>query len=77
MSIRATVKNGVIALPEGVTLPDGSEVMIELPASAPRPFAERYADLIGSVQSVLGDLAINHDHYRLGVPKREPCLEGS
>lgn len=72
MSIRATVQDGVIKLPNGVHLPDGSEVVIEMPAGEVRTFAERYGDLIGSVQSGLGDLAANHDNYRLGTSKREP-----
>ena len=70
MSITATVKDGAIKLPEEVSLPDGTEVVIEVPQI--KPFSERFAKYIGCIRSGIGDLSDNHEHYRLGVPKRKP-----
>ena len=78
MSITATVKNGVIELPAGLDLPDGTEVTIETkePSAAAEEsttsFADRYSNFIGCVRSGVGDLADNHDHYLYGAPKRKP-----
>jgi hypothetical protein len=33
-------------------------------------FEERYGDLRGSAENLPSDLAAQHDHYRLGTPKR-------
>lgn len=78
MSFIATVEKGTIKLPPGVHLPDGTQVTIEptqpYPAESAKrkTFAERYAKYIGCVNTGLGDLADNHDHYLHGTPKREP-----
>ena len=78
MSFTATIKNGVIKLPAGIDLPDGTEVTIEpneptaTVAESRQSFAERYAEFIGCVHSGVGDLADNHDHYLHGAPKRKP-----
>ena len=70
MSITATVINDTIKLPEGTHLADGTQVIV-LPQTVRRlSFAERYKDLIGSVNSGIGDLAENHDHYLYGKPKK-------
>jgi len=75
MSFTGTVENDTIKLPPGVHLPDGTKVTIEpaekrassadespsLPA-----FMEKFA---GCVNSGLGDVAENHDHYAHGAPK--------
>jgi hypothetical protein len=78
MSFTATVEKGVIKLPPGVQLPDGTRVVVEpavvdAPAKAPaqESFAERYANYIGCVDTGLGDLAKNHDHHLYGTAKRE------
>ena len=78
MSITATVKNGVIELPAGLDLPDGTEVTIEMKEpigsekTSRQSFAERYSEFIGCIHSGVGDLADNHDHYLYGTPKRKP-----
>ncbi len=70
MSITATVLHDTIKLPEGVHLEDSTEVVI-LPKRRPEErFAERFKDLIGSIDSGMGDLAQNHDHYLYGLPKK-------
>ncbi|MFN0078408.1 MAG: hypothetical protein ACKVY0_18280 [Prosthecobacter sp.] len=70
MSITATVINDTIKLPEGVHLADATEVLILPRLKQRQTFAERYKDLIGSIDTGLGDLAENHDHYLYGAPKK-------
>lgn len=70
MSITATVMNDTIKLPEGVHLEDGTSVLVLPQPRERQTFAERYKDLIGSVNSGIGDLAENHDHYLHGRPRK-------
>ena len=78
MSITATIKNGVIQLPAGFDLPDGTEVTIEtkepigIVEKSTQSFGERYSEFIGCIHSGVGDLADNHDHHLYGTPKRKP-----
>ena len=85
MSIITTVINNAIKLPEGVHLPDGTLVRIEVvkpttipltpptePIGEPRnkTIAERFSKYIGVIKDGPGDGADNHDHYASGAPKR-------
>ena len=70
MSIAATVKDGVIRLPQEVQLPDGTEVTVEVRQL--KPFAERFASFAGAADSGIGDLAENHDRYLYGASQRTP-----
>ena len=78
MSFTATIENGVIKLPAGLDLPDGTEVTIDAKEptagmkSPGQSFAERYAEFIGCVHSGVGDLAENHDHHLYGKAGRKP-----
>jgi hypothetical protein len=70
MSITATVEKDTIKLPEGVHLEDGTQVLI-LPQPRERSSnAQRWAKYIGCVETGIGDLAENHDHYLYGLPKK-------
>ncbi|HOR29698.1 MAG TPA: hypothetical protein PLS90_09995 [Candidatus Sumerlaeota bacterium] len=70
------VRNNVIVLEDGVVLPEGTPVKIEVhePAPAPAPpgstLLDRLGDLVGSVKGLPSDFAHNHDHYIHGTPKR-------
>jgi len=71
MSFTATVENDTIKLPPGIHLPDGTEVTVEprkSPTAEPQgnTLAERLAPFIGCINTGLGDLAENHDHYARG-----------
>lgn len=70
MSIDATVINDTIKLPEGMHLEDGTQVIVLPRLRERKTFAERYAKYIGCVNSGIGDLAENHDHYLYGTPKK-------
>ena len=73
--MHGVVKNGVI-VPEGdaLQLPEGTRVRFEqigdANGSASVAFADRYADLCVDSPELPPDLASQHDHYRLGSPKR-------
>ena len=76
MVYRGVVKNGVVVLPDGAGLPDGTEVHVEpLPggeeaAHEGPTLLEQFADVIGSVPDLPPDMAAQHDHYLHGAPKR-------
>lgn len=72
MELEGVVQNGVIVPDAPSVLPDGTRVRIEpvpSPVAKPKTFAERYADFCGVIDGP-EDLAAQHDHYRLGTPKR-------
>jgi hypothetical protein len=64
------VKNGVISLPRGLDLPDGSEValipLVPLPTDS--PFLKTALSLAKSRKHLPEDYALNHGHYRRGEP---------
>lgn len=73
MSFTATVEKNMIKLPPGVHLPDGTKVTIEPEQNRDenngeslRAFLEKFA---GCINTGLGDVAENHDHYAHGAPK--------
>ena len=71
MELEGVVHNGVIVLDDATALPEGTRVRISLaPQEKPKPFGERFAEFKGAVSGLPADLAQQHDHYRLGTPKR-------
>jgi hypothetical protein len=83
MTYKGTVQNGVILVEGGVQLPEGAEVQIELSDDV-QPVPEKTGEpTIGEKLAALGrwaetqpcdlpeDLAVNHDHYLHGLPKRQ------
>jgi len=75
MSITATVENDIIKLPPGVHVPNGTEVEVVLPGGSTSPedetpLYERMKDFIGCIKDGPEDLAVEHDHYAHGTPKR-------
>lgn len=71
MEIEGIVQNGVIVPDDATTLSEGTRVRIILvPLEKPKSFGERYAEFKGAVSGLPADLAAQHEHYRLGAPKR-------
>ena len=72
MTCIGKVSNGVVILPPGLDLADGTELEVRLPGSADRgiPFSERYKLFIGMAGDLPADLANNLDHYLHGLPKK-------
>jgi hypothetical protein len=72
MTYRGHIKNGVVVLEEGASLPGGTEVRVEpadLPEEGPT-WAEVFEDVIGKAEGLPCDLARNHDHYLHGAPRK-------
>lgn len=71
MELEGVVHNGVIVPDDATALPEGTRVRITpVPLDKPKPFGERFAQFKGAVPGLPADLAKQHDHYRLGTPKR-------
>jgi hypothetical protein len=71
MELEGVVQNGVVVPDNGAVLAEGARVRIIVPpAENPKPFGERFAQFKGAVPGLPADLAEQHDHYRLGTPKR-------
>lgn len=76
MELEGVVQNGVIVPDDAAALPEGMRVRItpapaEAPkAEPPKSFGERHAAFRGAIPDLPEDLAAQHEHYRLGTPKR-------
>ena len=78
MTFQGYVKNGVVHLDNGATLPEGAAVRVErAPARSNPPPAEETPTLYDSLEPFIGkaeglpaDLSVNLDHYLYGTPKR-------
>lgn len=71
MELEGVVRNGVIVLDDATALAEGTRVrIIPPPAEAPKPFGERFGCFKGVAAGPPEDLAAQHEHYRLGTPKR-------
>jgi hypothetical protein len=83
MTYQGVVQNGVILIEGGVRLPEGAEVQIELSEKNSTPLEADNVPTIGQKLAELArwaetqdsdlpeDLAVNHDHYLHGLPKRQ------
>ena len=71
MALEGVVHNGVIVPDDATALPEGTRVrIIPAPLEQPKPFGERFAQFKGAAAGLPDDLAEQHEHYRLGTPKR-------
>ena len=72
MSVTGKVKNGVIVLPPGTTLPEGAEVRVVTikPTIADDPLAAAVERLAKPRPHLPEDYALNHGHYIRGEPKK-------
>ena len=71
MELEGVVHNGVIVPDNATALPEGTRVRISPSLrEESRPFGERFAQFKGAAPGLPEDLAQQHDHYRLGTPKR-------
>jgi hypothetical protein len=71
MKLEGVVHNGVIVPDDSQVLSEGTRVRIE-PVNAEKKatFGELFGDLVADCAELPTDLAAQHDHYRLGTPKR-------
>lgn len=73
MTCMGLVKNGVVLIDEGMSLPEGTRVEIKpVEPATLLSLAERLAGVRGVAKGLPSDLAENHDHYLHGRPKKSP-----
>jgi hypothetical protein len=72
MTCIGKVFDGKVALPEGVVLPDGTEVEVHIDegTAGTASFADRFKDFIGMARDLPPDLAENLDHYLHDLHKK-------
>jgi len=71
VELEGVVHNGVIVPDDAAALSEGTRVRITpVPLEKPKPFGERFAQFKGAVSSLPVVLAKQHEHFRLGMPKR-------
>jgi hypothetical protein len=71
MALEGVVHNGVIVPDDAQALSEGTRVRIEpVKAAEQATFGKLFGDLVVDCPELPTDLAAQHDHYRLGTPKR-------
>ncbi len=72
VSYTGKVKNGVVVLPPGVTLPEGTEVKVEPLELLPEndPYIQAVLRLAKPRPHWPKDYALNHGHYVSGEPMK-------
>jgi hypothetical protein len=79
MTVEGHIENGHVVLEVPINLPDGTKVTVSVqPGCNETGSGEQYPSLYERMKPVIGkakglpaDLAINHDHYLHGQPKRQ------
>lgn len=72
MTYKGKIKNGVVVLESGASLPEGAEVVVESAAEHDEyaSLREGLLQFAGVVKDRPSDIAYNHDHYIHGTPKK-------
>ena len=71
MELEGVVHNGVIVPDDATALTEGTRVRIEpVKVGKQTTFGQLFGDLVIDAADLPTDLAAQHDHYRLGKPKR-------
>jgi hypothetical protein len=71
MELQGTIQNGVIVVDHPEILREGAIVtVIVQEADARGPTLANLLKYVGTVDDLPSDMAINHDHYLHGAPKR-------
>ena len=72
MTYKGHVKNGVIVLADGTSLPEGTAVRVEPieDTESVESLREGLLKLAGTVKNMPADMARNHDHYLHGTPRK-------
>ncbi len=71
MELQGVVQQGVIVPDDPQALVDGTRVsIVPVTLGQPPTFGQLFGDLAVDCPDLPSDLAAQHDHYRLGKPKR-------
>ena len=71
MSCVGKVQNGVVVLPEGAALPDGTFVRVQPVSPEELSLADQLLQLAGKAVGLPDDLSRNLDHYLHGQPRHD------
>jgi hypothetical protein len=79
MTLQGHIENGHVVLDVPMGLPDGTKVTVVVQPNDDAPQSaetfpslyERLKPVAGKAKGLPTDLAINHDHYLHGQPKRQ------
>jgi hypothetical protein len=77
MTLEGRIENGRVVFDGPVPLLDGTPVRVEpLPKTETAPIRapsllEQLGNVVGAIHDLPEDLAINHDHYLYGTPKKQ------
>jgi len=77
MTLEGRIENGRVVFDGPVPLPDGTPVRVEpLPKTEAAPtrvpnLLEQLRNVVGAIHDWPEDLAVNHDHYLYGTPKKQ------
>lgn len=78
MTMVGTIRNGQIVLSQGIALPDGAEVQVEIKEVKARltevgavPSLAGLMRFAGVITDLPSDSSVNVDHYLYGVPKAD------
>jgi hypothetical protein len=71
MSYKGTIQDGQIKLPPDAVLPEGAAVVVDVEVRA-EDFPEWSRGLVNLIKKRdwPADMALNHDHYLHGAPKK-------
>ena len=70
MEYKGRVSGGVVVLEQGVSLPEGVEVRVQVVEPRGATVGERLLKFAGRAKDLPTDIAENHDHYLHGHPKK-------
>jgi len=72
MSYKGTIENGQIKLPPDAVLPEGASVVVDVELREEAPIADFARELLklSRPRDWPTDMALNHDHYLHGLPKK-------
>ncbi len=71
MELEGTFQGGMIVPDDASSFAEGERITLKKAApESPQTFGERFAEFKGCLDGLPEDLAAQHDHYRLGTPKR-------
>lgn len=70
MTIEGTVQNGAVVLDNSAQIPNGTRVQVIVPEESGKPTLLGLLELAGTVNDLPSDMALNHDHYLHGHPKK-------
>jgi hypothetical protein len=74
MTYRGRIRDGAVVFDEPIPLAEGTEVRVEVAPLEPssETLAQKLLRYAGKAKDLPSDLAINHDHYLHGAPRRDP-----